>query len=129
MGLADKLENGELNGNRDNDYFEDNHLLVVENLRMFITGDRTGDPDIMTLLKEDIKFDIINQAMLSWVSTPFDRPVGESWFCKTSSGIRLSDQIRRGNLKTVWRLYMENPMYKDILVHHLLKDNKQIWCL
>ena len=36
--------------------FEDNHLLVVEKPQNVLSqGDRTGDPDMLTLLKEDIK--------------------------------------------------------------------------
>lgn len=110
--------------------FEDNHLLVVEKPQNVLSqGDRTGDPDMLALLKEDIKirYNKPGNVYLGLIHR-LDRPVGGVMvFAKTSKAAsRLSDQIRRGKFEKQYMAVIHGRPYKnkDILVHHLLKDNK-----
>lgn len=80
--------------------YEDNHILVVEKPPNLLTqSDITGDEDLLTLLKEDLKqrYNKPGNVYLGLVHR-LDRPVGGTMvFAKTSkSASRLSDQIRKG---------------------------------
>lgn len=79
--------------------FEDNHLLVVEKpVNIPTQRDESGDPDMLTLLKDDIKqrHGKPGNVYLGLVHR-LDRPVGGVMvFAKTSkSASRLSDAIRK----------------------------------
>jgi 23S rRNA pseudouridine1911/1915/1917 synthase len=78
--------------------YEDNHLLVVvkpENLP--VQADQSGDPDLLTLLKADLKlrYQKPGNVFVGMVHR-LDRPVGGVMvFAKTSkAAARLSEQIR-----------------------------------
>jgi 23S rRNA pseudouridine1911/1915/1917 synthase len=110
--------------------FEDNHLLVVRKPPNLLSqGDRTGDLDLLTLLKEDLKmrYNKPGNVYLGLVHR-LDRPVGGVMvFAKTSkSAARLSAQIRNGQFKKVYLAVVHGKLIKqkDILIHYLLKDNK-----
>jgi 23S rRNA pseudouridine1911/1915/1917 synthase len=110
--------------------FEDNHLLVVTKPPNILSqGDRTGDPDMLTLLKEDIKvrYNKPNNVFLGLVHR-LDRPVGGVMvFAKTSKcASRLSEQIRNHRFKKVYLgvIHGKPKKDKDTLVHYLLKDNR-----
>lgn len=110
--------------------FEDNHLLVVEKPpNMLSQGDNTGDADLLTLLKEDLKkrYNKPGEAFLGLVHR-LDRPVGGVMvFGKTSkSASRLSEQIRNGSFKKTY-LAVVNGMPEQssgTLEHFLEKDEK-----
>ncbi len=111
--------------------FEDNHLLVVEKPENILSqADRTGDPDMLSLLKEDIKirYNKPGNVYLGLVHR-LDRPVGGVMvFAKTSkSASRLSDQIRRRKFEKSYMAVIHGRPHKDkdTLVDYLLKDNKR----
>ncbi len=110
--------------------FEDNHLLVVEKLPNVLSQeDRTGDIDMLTLLKKDIKirYNKPGNVYLGLVHR-LDRPVGGVMvFAKTSKAAsRLSDQIRRGKFEKRYMAIVHGKLRnnKDTLVHYLLKNRK-----
>lgn len=83
--------------------YEDNHLLVVEKpVNMLSQGDETGDPDLLSILKQDIKirYNKPGNVYLGLVHR-LDRPVGGVMvFARTSKAAsRLSDQIRTGKFR------------------------------
>ena len=91
--------------------YEDNHLLVaVKPPNVLSQGDRTGDRDMLTILKEYIKvtYNKPGNVFLGLVHR-LDRPVGGVMvFAKTSkAAARLSEQIRQNQfgkryLAVVW---------------------------
>jgi len=110
--------------------FEDNHLLVVEKpVNILSQEDQTGDIDMLTLLKQDIKerYNKPGNVYLGLVHR-LDRPVGGVMiFGKTSkSASRLSEQIRKRDLKKTYMTVIHGKLLKekDTLIHYLLKDNK-----
>jgi 23S rRNA pseudouridine1911/1915/1917 synthase len=83
--------------------YEDNHLLVVEKPPNMLTqSDSTGDADLLSVLKEDLKlrYNKPGEAYLGLVHR-LDRPVGGVMvFAKTSKAAsRLSEQIRNRTFK------------------------------
>ncbi len=111
--------------------FEDNHLLVVEKpVNMPTQSDRTGDPDLLTFLKNDLKvrYQKPGNVYLGLVHR-LDRPVGGVMvFAKTSKAAsRLSAQIREGKLEKGY-LAVARGILK-IKNHHLhnylVKDIRQ----
>lgn len=115
--------------------YEDNHLLVVEKpVNIPVQEDDSGDPDLLTILKEDIKrrFGKPGNVYLGLVHR-LDRPVGGVMvFAKTSKAAsRLSDQLRRGTIQrkylTVVRGIPKKPV--AVLKHFLYKDrrNNQVY--
>src|SRR5690625_6292248 len=79
--------------------YEDNHLLVVEKpVNIPVQEDRSGDQDLLTILKEDIKirYEKPGNVYLGLIHR-LDRPVGGVMvFAKTSkAAARLSDMMRR----------------------------------
>lgn len=92
--------------------FEDNHLLVVEKpVNIPVQKDSSGDLDLLTLLKADIKerYQKPGNVYLGLVHR-LDRPVGGVMvFAKTSKAAsRLSDSLRRKNsLGNILQLYGE----------------------
>lgn len=110
--------------------FEDNHLLIVEKpVNIPVQGDNTNDPDLLSILKQDLKerYNKPGEAYLGLVHR-LDRPVGGIMvFAKTSKAAsRLSDQIRtRVFKKTYLTVVRGNPEKKsDTLVNYLLKNSE-----
>ncbi|MDI9475717.1 MAG: RluA family pseudouridine synthase [Natronincolaceae bacterium] len=110
--------------------FEDNHLLVVEKPPNVLSqGDKTGDLDMLTLLKRDIKlrYNKPGNVYLGLVHR-LDRPVGGVMvFAKTSKAAsRLSDQIRRRKFERRYMAVIHGRPRREkaTLVHYLLKDNE-----
>lgn len=109
--------------------FEDNHLLVVEKpVNIPSQKDESNDPDMLTLLKEDIKlrFNKPGDAYLGLVHR-LDRPVGGVMvFAKTSKAAsRLSAQIRNGEFKKVYLAVVHGKFIErhGELIHYLLKNS------
>jgi len=110
--------------------FEDNHMLVVEKLPNMLTqSDITGDEDLLTLLKDDLKrrHNKPGKVYLGLVHR-LDRPVGGVMvFAKTSKAAsRLSEQIRNGELDKSYMavLHGELKQSSGTLVNYLVKDNE-----
>ena len=79
--------------------YEDNHILVaVKPPNMLSQEDASGDPDILSILKQDIKvrYNKPGNVYLGLVHR-LDRPVGGVMvFARTSKAAsRLSDQVRK----------------------------------
>jgi len=111
--------------------FEDNHLLVVEKPPNILSqGDETGDEDLLTILKKDLKerYNKPGNVYLGLVHR-LDRPVGGVMvFAKTSKAAsRLSEQIRTGYFhKTYYAVLNGIPSRSPgLLVHYLEKDEKR----
>lgn len=111
--------------------YEDNHLLVVEKPRnMLVQADRTGDDDLLTILKEDIKVrhNKPGNVYLALVHR-LDRPVGGVMvFAKTSKAAsRLSDVIRRQALERKYYAVVRGTpeQRRATLTHYLRKDNRR----
>lgn len=111
--------------------YEDNHLLVVEKpANMLVQGDLSGDEDLLTLLKQDIKvrYEKPGNVFLGLVHR-LDRPVaGVMVFAKTSKAAsRLSDAIRRGAFQKQYLAVVHGKpaQAKGRLEHYLLKNNRE----
>lgn len=108
--------------------YEDNHLLVVEKpVNMLTQSDSTGDEDLLTLLKEDIRqrFNKPGNVYLGLVHR-LDRPVGGAMvFAKTSKAAsRLSEQIRNGELDKSYMAVIHGvpEQSSGTLINYLVKD-------
>lgn len=111
--------------------YEDNHLLVVEKPpNLIVQEDRSGDLDLLTLLKQDLKvrYQKPGNVFLGLVHR-LDRPVGGVMvFAKTSKAAsRISNAIR---LKDFHRTYLAvirgKPQEKSArLEHYLIKDKQR----
>src|SRR5699024_10791545 len=111
--------------------FEDNHLLLVEKpVNVPVQEDSSGDPDLLNILKEDIKvrYQKPGQVYLGLVHR-LDRPVGGTMvFSKTSKAAsRLSDMIRRNTIERSYLAVVHGTVKqkKGQLVHYLYKDRKK----
>jgi 23S rRNA pseudouridine1911/1915/1917 synthase len=111
--------------------YEDNHLLIAEKPPNILSqGDRTKDPDMLALLKEDIKirYNKPGNVFLGLVHR-LDRPVGGVMaFARTSKAAsRLSDQIRQGTFKKIYYAVIRGIPSKSpsVLEHYLYKDAKK----
>jgi len=109
--------------------YEDNHLLVVEKPPNVLSqSDNTGDADMLTLLKADIKkrYNKPGNVYLGLVHR-LDRPVGGVMvFAKTSKAAsRLSEQIRLHEFGKKYLAVVHGTFEKDHgrLENYLLKDN------
>lgn len=109
--------------------FEDNHLLVVEKpVNIPSQQDESGDPDMLTLLKEDIKqrYNKPGNVFLGLVHR-LDRPVGGVMvFARTSKAAsRLSEQVRSRTFKKTYLAVVHGLIDKreGTLKNYLLKDN------
>ena len=109
--------------------FEDNHLLVVEKPPNLLTQeDKTGDPDLLSLLKEDLKrrYHKPGNVYLGLLHR-LDRPAGGVIvLARTSKAAsRLSAQLRDRKLKKVYLAVicgaLEPPAGR--LRHFLAKDS------
>lgn len=110
--------------------YEDNHLLVVEKpINIPSQQDNSGDKDLLTLLKEDIKlrYNKPGNVYLGLVHR-LDRPVGGVMiFAKTSKAAsRLSESVRNRSLKKGYLAIIHGiPVNKkERLVHWLQKDER-----
>lgn len=111
--------------------YEDNHLLFVEKpVNIPVQEDSSGDLDLLTMVKEDIKvrYDKPGNVYLGLVHR-LDRPVGGAIvFAKTSKAAsRLSDMLRR---RVIERTYLavihgKPKENKGQLVNYLLKDQQK----
>jgi len=111
--------------------YEDNHLLVVEKpVNIPSQEDASGDMDLLTLLKEDlrVRYQKKGNVYLGLVHR-LDRPVGGVMvFAKTSKGAsRLSEQVRNRTLqKTYLAVVHGQPSPSEgRLEHYLLKDTRR----
>lgn len=110
--------------------YEDNHLLVVvKPVGMLTQSDHTGDPDLLTALKADVKVrhKKPGDVFLGLVHR-LDRPVGGVMvFARTSKGAaRLSEQIRNRTFEKIYRARVQGqpPKTTDTLEHYLVKDER-----
>lgn len=116
------------NRSKINILYEDNHVLVVEKPPNMLTqGDSTGDEDLLTLLKEDIRlrYNKPGNVYLGLVHR-LDRPVGGAMvFAKTSKAAsRLSEQIRLGELDKSYMAVIHGIPKQSFgtLINYLVKD-------
>ena len=110
--------------------YEDNHIIVVvKPPNIPSQGDKTGDIDMLTIIKEYLKekYNKPGNVYLGLVHR-LDRPVGGVMvFAKTSkAAARLSEQIRNKVLKKEYLAIVDgNPKKKnDTLENYLLKNEK-----
>ncbi|WP_151734549.1 RluA family pseudouridine synthase ['Paenibacillus yunnanensis' Narsing Rao et al. 2020] len=110
--------------------FEDNHLLgIVKPVNIPVQEDATGDADLLSLLKEDVKerYNKPGNVFMGLVHR-LDRPVGGAMiFAKTSKAAsRLSDSVRTHSFRKVYLTVVHGVprQSKGRLVNTLLKDPK-----
>lgn len=108
--------------------FEDNHLLgVVKPVNIPVQEDATGDADLLSLLKEDVKtrYGKPGNVYMGLVHR-LDRPVGGAMiFAKTSKAAsRLSESVRSRSFRKVYLAVVHGAPQTDEgrLVDTLLKD-------
>lgn len=111
--------------------FEDNHILaVVKPPGIPSQEDETRDPDMLTLLKEDLKrrYNKPGNVFLGLVHR-LDRPVGGAMiFAKTSKAAsRLSESVRSRSFgKTYMCIVQGEPAKRSsMLRHYIRKDAKR----
>lgn len=111
--------------------YEDNHLLVVEKIvNIPVQADRSGDEDMLTLLKNMIKVrDKKPGNVYLGLVHRLDRPVGGVMvFAKTSKAAsRLSDALRRKQFHRTYLAVVRGtpPKKSDRLEHYLFKDRRR----
>ncbi|MBE9914865.1 RNA pseudouridine synthase [Paenibacillus donghaensis] len=110
--------------------YEDNHLLgIVKPVNIPTQADVSGDPDLLTLLKDDIKerYNKPGNVYLGLVHR-LDRPVGGAMiFAKTSKAAsRLSEAVRSRSFSKVYAAVVHGqlPASRGTLKDMLLKDSK-----
>jgi 23S rRNA pseudouridine1911/1915/1917 synthase len=108
--------------------YEDNHLLVVEKpVNMPVQEDASGDPDLLSVLKQDIKmrYQKPGNVYLGLVHR-LDRPTGGVMvFAKTSKAAsRLSEQVRSRSFGKVYLAVLHGvpDPEKGRLEHNLAKN-------
>ena len=116
--------------------YEDNHIIVaVKPPGILSQEDKTGDPDMLTLLKKYLvdKYNKPGDAYLGLVHR-LDRGVGGVMvFAKTSKAAsRLSETIRKNEMEKRYLAVLEGVLQspKGLLRSYLVKDektNKTIW--
>ena len=111
--------------------FEDNHLLLVEKpINVPVQEDSSGDLDLLTMLKNDLKirYQKPGNVYLGLVHR-LDRPVGGAMvFAKTSKAAsRLSDMLRKHAIERNYIAVVHGTPNKKRgqLVHYLLKDQSE----
>ena len=106
--------------------FEDNHIIVVEKpVNIPSQGDKTGDEDMLTIIKKYIKekYNKPGEVYLGLVHR-LDRPTGGVMvFAKTSKAAsRLSEQVREKQIEKKYlcivdgKLEKEKDTWKDFLL-------------
>ncbi|HHX75198.1 MAG TPA: RNA pseudouridine synthase [Firmicutes bacterium] len=110
--------------------YEDNHVLVVEKpVNMLSQGDSTGEPDLVSVVKEMLKtkYRKPGNVYLGLVHR-LDRPAGGVMvLAKTSkAAARLSAQIRAGTFTRQYLAVVHGilPQVEGTLRHYLVKDRK-----
>lgn len=110
--------------------YEDNHLLGVEKpVNIPVQEDASGDPDMLTLLKEDLKerYNKPGNVYLGLVHR-LDRPVGGAMiFAKTSKAAsRLSEAVRSRQFEKTYLAVVHGAPSPRAgrLTHYLLKDER-----
>lgn len=108
--------------------FEDNHLLgITKPVNVPTQEDASGDPDLLTLLKQDLKerYNKPGNVYLGLVHR-LDRPVGGAMiFAKTSKAAsRLSETVRGRHFRKIYAAVVHGklPAQQGTLKHTLLKD-------
>jgi 23S rRNA pseudouridine1911/1915/1917 synthase len=111
--------------------YEDNHILVViKPSGIPSQGDKTGDEDMLTILKEYIKekYNKPGNVYLGLVHRLDRMTEGVMVFAKTSKAAsRLSENIREGDFKKKYIALVEGIMEigkKETLENYLLKNEK-----
>ena len=110
--------------------YEENHIIVVEKpVNIPSQGDKTGDIDMLTIIKQYLKekYNKPGNVYLGLVHR-LDRPVGGVMvFAKTSkAAARLSEQVREKIFRKKY-LVIVNGKFKDnkgVLEDYLLKNEK-----
>lgn len=110
--------------------YEDNHIIVVEKpVNIPSQGDKTGDIDMLTLIKQYIKqkYNKPGEVYLGLVHR-LDRPVGGVMvFAKNSkAAARLSEQVRVKEFKKKYLVIVDGKMEnkEGTLEDYLLKNEK-----
>jgi 23S rRNA pseudouridine1911/1915/1917 synthase len=110
--------------------YEDNHVLaVVKPVNVPTQEDASGDPDLLSLLKEDLKIrhGKPGNVFLGLVHR-LDRPVGGAMiFAKTSKAAsRLSEAVRSRSFRKMYAAVLNGvpSAPQGRLTHHLLKDSR-----
>ena len=110
--------------------FEDNHIIVVEKpVNIPSQGDKTGDEDMLTIIKKYIKekYNKPGDVYLGLVHR-LDRPTGGVMvFAKTSKAVsRLSEQVREKDVHKKYLCIVDGKLErsKDIWKDYLLKNEK-----
>ncbi len=111
--------------------FEDNHLLVVEKpCNVGVQGDSSGDADMLTILKQDLKvrYNKPGNVFLALVHR-LDRPVGGVLaLAKTSkAAMRINEQIKNGDVERYYFAVLRGrPIPRaGFLENYLIKDNEK----
>ena len=96
--------------------FEDNHIIVVEKpVNIPSQGDKTGDIDMLTIIKEYLKekYNKLGNVYLGLVHR-LDRPVGGVMvFAKTSkAAARLSEEVREKIFQKTYLVIVNGKMEK-----------------
>ena len=110
--------------------YEDNHIIVVEKKPNIPSqGDKTGDIDMLTIIKQYIKErDNKPGNVYLGLIHRLDRPVGGVMvFAKTSkAAARLSEQVRNKELKKEYLVVADGKFEneKGHLENYLLKSEK-----
>lgn len=114
--------------------YEDNHLLVVvKPCNVPSQADATGDLDMLTLLKADLKqrYQKPGNVFLGLVHR-LDRPVGGIMvFAKTSkAAARLSEQIRDRSFKKTYLAVIHGHLDQgEGSLHHYLRKDPRTHCV
>ena len=110
--------------------YEDNHIIVVEKpVNVPSQGDKTGDVDMLTIIKDYIKnkYNKPGNVYLGLVHR-LDRPVGGVMvFAKTSKAAsRLSEAVRNKEFKKNYLVIADGNFEKqsDLLENYLLKNER-----
>ena len=110
--------------------YEDNHIIVVEKPPNIPSqGDKTGNEDMLTIIKEYIKekYNKPGNVYLGLVHR-LDRPVGGVMvFAKTSKAAgRLSEQVRNKTFQKEYLVIVDGKLEnnKGTLENYLLKNEK-----
>ena len=111
--------------------YEDNHIIVVEKpVNIPSQGDKTGDVDMLTIIKEYLKekYNKPGNVYLGLIHR-LDRPVGGVMvFAKTSkSAARLSEQVRDKVFKKQYLVIANGKFDKEtgVLSDYLLKNERK----
>ncbi|MFV0479370.1 MAG: RluA family pseudouridine synthase [Anaerorhabdus sp.] len=110
--------------------YEDNHLLIVQKpVNIPVQEDSSKDPDLLSLLKEDLKkrYDKPGNVYLGLVHR-LDRPVGGVMvFAKTSKAAsRLAEQVRTHQIKKIYHAIIQGRVaQRDSWDDYLIKDEKK----